>query len=262
MVSEIVGLQKVDKAWLDARPDLKVLGVNCTGLDLIDEAECERRGIKVISLRGETKFLKNILATAEHTIGLILALMRNTPWAFYDVLQGNWNREPFIGRELKGKTLGIVGPGRVGKQVSKIAKAFGMRVLTYDRGEPEENLTNILNEADVISLHIPLEGNEGFFSANKFASMKNGSYFLNTSRGAIIDEQALLLCLELGRLAGAALDVVQNEPDINPQLLEYARHHQNLLLTPHISGATMESMSKTRDFIAEKVKDYLQENGL
>ena len=256
----VTRLEKVSAELIQSLPNLKVVASSTTGEDHIDLEACKRCNVEVISLQGETEFLKDIPATAEHTIGLMLALMRNTPWAFYDVLQGNWDRNRWIGHELKRKILGIIGYGRVGKQVAKYARVFGIGVLSYEKNEPICNLYNILEEADIVSIHISLESNNGFFGKRCFEKMKENSFLINTSRGAVVSGGALLEVLESGKLAGAALDVVQNEPDISPELLEYAKCHQNLLITPHSGGCTRESMEATETFIAQKVKDYLQPN--
>lgn len=251
-----IKLDKVDKKVLNKYPKLEVVASPTTGLDHIDLKECKKRGIKVISLKEETEFLKTIPATAEHTMGLILSLVRRIPWAFDSVLSGEWDRESFKGRDLKDKTLVVVGYGRIGKMITKYAEVFGMKVYHGDRKE-KKALLKVLSKADIVTLHIPLEGNKNYFDKKCFQAMKKGSYFVNTSRGGIIDEQALLEALK-GRIAGAALDVVQGEPEVNPELLEYALDNDNLLLTCHIGGCTVESMTATEKFIAEKVKKYVK----
>ena len=250
-------LGKIDKKLLDSMPILEIIAQPTTGLDHIDLKECKKRGIKVISLKGETEFLRTIPATAEHTIALMLSLMRKIPWAFDDTLAGHWDREAWRGRELKGKTLLVVGNGRIGQMVTKYGQSFGMNVLTID--EPsKKKLLKLLPKADVVSVHIPLKNNSGYFERQCFEAIKKGSYLINTSRGDIISEWALLEALKKGRIAGAALDVVQGEPNINEDLIDYALDNTNLLITPHIAGATLESIKKTESFIAKKVKEYIK----
>lgn len=256
-------------------PSLKVIVSPTTGLDHIDLEACKRRGIVVLSLQGETDFLGTIPATAEHTWGLMLALTRRTPWAFDDVRKGCWQRDAFRGHDLKGKTLGIVGFGRVGEQVAKYAQTFGMGVVIFDPYSKVEwfndsdpyypmhhlTLVSLLQDADVVSIHVPLnDETRSMFGAEQFAAMKPGAVLVNTSRGEIIDEAALLEALESGKLAGAALDVISGERgDLwENKLLKYAREHDNLLITPHLGGCTVESMAATEVFMAKKLKRFLE----
>jgi D-3-phosphoglycerate dehydrogenase / 2-oxoglutarate reductase len=227
-----------------------------TGLDHIDHGE-----VPIISLQGETEYLRGVYATAEHTMALILALARKIPAAFEDVLDGEWDREIFQGMELRGKTLGIIGLGRVGKQVAHIAfKGLEMKVDAYD---PNDGLLyfrmfeRTLEKSDIITVHVPLNDETTLmFRAEQFAMMKPGALFVNTSRGAVVDEYALLLALESKHLGGAALDVMADEPFVNKDILEYARTHDNLLLTPHLGGNTLESRQKCQLFIADKIKKH------
>ena len=229
--------------------------VSCTtGTDHIDN-----RGIQLISLQGEADFLSGIWATAEHTWALILSLIRKVPWAFEDVKAGNWNREAWQGTELRGKTLGIVGHGRVGRQVEHIAKAFGMPVYISD---PKHfifyTFEYMLGRSDLVTIHVPLtDETRGMFGEREFKLMKPTAYFVNTSRGGVVDESALLDALEHGWIAGAALDVVCDEPNINPGLLEYAGTNSRLILSPHLGGNTIESRKNTQRFMTEKIRKYI-----
>lgn len=232
-----------------------------TGLDHIDTAYAKSRSIEVLSLKGETEFLKNVYATAEHTFALILALTRKIPFAHTDAVRGRWNRHEFIGSELNGKTLGIIGYGRVGKMVAGYARGFGMKVAAYDIGTG--NLNKLLKISDIISVHLPLNKNtEGMITAGLFAKMAKRPYFINTSRGHIVNERALLSALRSGRIKGAAIDVIKEARSRNignSPLIKYARAHDNLIITPHIAGATRESMEKTEVFIANKIARYLKD---
>lgn len=256
---------RVDREVMDSAPQLKLIASPTTGLDHIELEEAERRNIRVISLRGETRFLETIRATAEHTIALTLALLRRIPAAADHVSQGGWDRDRFQGRELYGKVVGVVGYGRLGSIVARYMKAFEARVLATDPGarpeavDPEISLVSLdvlLNASDVITLHAPL-GPEtmGLFGRPEFQAMKPGAWFVNTSRGGLVDESALLEALVAGRLAGAALDVLAGEPEIDPvnSLIRYARENDNLLITPHLGGCTLESMEKTEVFLSERV---------
>lgn len=260
----------IDAEVMAAAPHLKLIASPTTGLTHIDLAEAERRGIQVLSLYGETDFLKDVRATAEHTLGLILSLMRHTANASAQVRQGEWNRDLYRGSELYGKTAGIIGYGRLGRIVARYLRAFEMRVLacdpnidlaTVEDGVELTSLRKVLRQSDVVSLHVNLcEKTKGFFGAMEFGAMKPGSWFINTSRGELIDEAALLHAMNAGRVRGAALDVLSQEDARgmeNHPLVQYAQTHHNLLITPHIGGCTLESMEKTEVFLAEKLAQTL-----
>ena len=263
-----------DKPLFMAGNRLKVIVTPTTGLDHIDLEVAEQKGVTVLSLKGERAFLDQVYSTAEHAFGLLLALLRKIPSSFDAVKQYQWRRDLFRGRELDGKVLGLIGCGRLGTMMVRYATAFGMDVLVYDPYQkqlPEmitlcSSLYDLLSHSDVVSLHIPLnEETSGMLSRQEFEWMKSGSYLINTSRGAVIDEQALLDNLISGKLNGAALDVLCDEHLIgNNQghpLIEYAKEHDNLIITPHIGGAAYESVHKADMFIIDKLKKWLLENG-
>lgn len=259
---------KIDDEVLDKAKKMKVIASATTGLNHIDCKYAEKLGIKIISLKGETEFLDSVYATAEHTWALILSLLRNIPASVQHVFKYGWDRNTFKGLELYGKTLGIIGYGRLGKKVAHYGIAFGMEVLIYDIRKQQPNgkitfvsLKDLLNKSDIVTLHITHNAStHHFFDNNKISQMKNGSFIINTSRGEVIDEAALLNALKMGRIAGAALDVMCGENISNPRwlqsdpLLEYAKNHSNLIITPHLGGCTFESMEKTEIFIARKIK--------
>ncbi len=262
---------RVDKELLARGPRLRFIATPTTGLNHVDVVEAQRRGVSVISLRGETEFLEDVSATAEHTWGLLLALIRHIPAAHADVCAGRWCRNKFRGRELREKCLGVVGLGRLGRKVARIGLAFGMRVMACDldpnRHEEQVNichLDELLDRADIVSIHASYtEQNRNLIDAAALAKMKPGSILINTSRGELVDEHALLASLQTGRLAGCAVDVLSGEnsgvdgwPESDP-LVEYARTHDNLLLTPHLGGATFDSMAQTEVFIARKIVRFL-----
>jgi D-3-phosphoglycerate dehydrogenase len=262
---------RLDSYVFDHAPRLKIIVSPTTGLNHIDIEEAERRGLQVLSLRGETEFLKNVHATAEHTVTLALALLRHVPAAARDVLKGNWDRDSFKGYELGGKTLGVVGYGRLGRLVARLFRAFGTQVLTCDPNvSPQEvdpdivwlSFSELLEQSDIVSLHVDLNiKSKQFFGKAQFDGMKDGAWFINTARGELVDELALLDALKNEKLRGAALDVLQGEdargfPALS--LLSYAREHENLLITPHIGGCTFESMAKTELYLASRLDDLLR----
>jgi D-3-phosphoglycerate dehydrogenase len=262
---------RIDAEVMAAAPRLKIIVTPTTGLNHVDVDEAERRGIRVLSLRGEDEFLRDVRATAEHTVALMLSLLRHIPAALAHVQEGSWNREQFKGRELYGKTVGVVGYGRLGRIVGKYLRAFGTRVLVtdpkLDRDSVEPGITflslnQLVREADIVTLHVNLcDETRGFFGSRQFSMMKQGACFINTSRGELVDEATLLDALGSGRLAGAALDVVSGEYSgtmTNHPLVAYAREHDNVIITPHIGGCTVESMKKTELFLASRLAHLLR----
>jgi D-3-phosphoglycerate dehydrogenase len=256
---------RIDAEVMAAAPRLQVIVTSTTGLNHIDLEETRRLGIHVLSLRSENEFLAGVRATAEYTIALILSLLRHVPVALAHVKSGGWNRDQFKGSEVFGKTVGVVGYGRLGRIVARYFRGFDTRVLTSDPNVDAASvapdalvpLSQLLQEADVVTLHVNLCAETyGFFGHDQFAAMKQGAWFINTARGELVDESALLGALRSGQLGGAALDVLCEEQSAkmekNP-LVVYARDHDNLIITPHIGGCTAESMEKTELFLAERL---------
>lgn len=261
---------QINREVIDAGRHLKAIVTATTGLDHIDLAYAQTRNIAVLSLQGETDFLRSVSATAEHTWALLLSLLRRVVPASRAACHGEWNRDEFWGQELDGKRFGIVGLGRIGVKVARYGQVFGMEVGAYDPLTTSwlegiwraPSLSNLLERSEVLSLHVPLNAEtQGMLNADKFARLPVGSLLINTSRGRLIDELALVQALDEGRLAGAALDVLADELDANRRpnspLISYASQHDNLLITPHIGGATYESMAKTEMFMARKLKKFL-----
>jgi len=261
---------RIDEDIFRAAPRLRAVATNATGTDHIDARAAARHGVAVLSLKGETPFLRTIHATAEHTWGLLLALVRRLPAAADDVRAGRWRRDLFLGRELAGKRLGIVGFGRIGEKIARYGRAFGMDVHAHSKGPApravgvrfHRSLGSLLKISDVLTLHVPLAPDTvGLIGRSELTRLPKGALVLNTSRGAVMDEPALLRALRSGRVAGAALDVLAGEgkskfPKGNA-LAAHARRHDNLIITPHIGGATMESWAKTEVFMARKLARYL-----
>lgn len=261
----------IDAQMLMQARRLKYIVTPTTGLDHIDVEAAKQQGIEVLSLQGETEFLSTVTATAELTWGLLLALIRNIPAAYEDVLLGRWRRDHFKGTELKGKTLGIIGCGRLGSMVADYAQAFRMNVLAFDSNpEPRKGvqfvaLGNLLASSDIVSVHLPLaHDTRGFLRSAELAAVKPGALLVNTARGEIVDEAALVDALESGRLAGAAVDVLSRETSNDPdwmassRLLAYARTHRNVIVTPHVGGLTADSAEATNLFMIAKLERRLQ----
>jgi D-3-phosphoglycerate dehydrogenase / 2-oxoglutarate reductase len=250
---------EIDRELFAAAPQLRFLCSPTTGLNHIDLEEADRRGVRVISLRGEVDFLREIRATAEHTVGLMLSLLRHLPSAIEHVRQGGWDRDLFCGHELHNKTIGIVGYGRLGKLVAKYVSAFDARVLVSDpnvdaSGDStvqQVSLEKLLVESDIVTLHVNLcDQTIGFFDAKAFQRMRSGSW---------------LATLQSGKLSGAALDVLWDERSDgmpNHALVKYASQQDHLIITPHIGGCTTESMAKTETFLTEKLCAALQESSV
>ncbi len=259
----------LDKELFAAAPNLRVLVSATTGLDHIDLAAAADRGITVLSLKGEKEFLEELSATAELAWGLLLSLLRHIPQAAQSVKVGGWNRDDFRGKELRGKRLGILGFGRLGRMVAEYGRAFGMSIAAYDPYasdwptgvELRSAAEDLMEDAQVLSIHVPLnDETRGMMSGAMLARLPDGAVIINTSRGAVVDEAALLAALESGHLAGAGLDVVADELCGGPAqaLLDYARDHGNLIITPHMGGATDESMEKAEIFMAQKLVKFLE----
>ena len=235
-----------------------VVGRLGVGLDNIDVKACEARGMRVIPATGA-----NALSVAEYVIGTAMLLLRGAYASTADVAAGRWPRTALgQGRELAGKTLGLVGFGSIGQLTATLARALGMQVIAFDpavRGS-DATLVATLDElcasADVVSLHVPLlESTRNLFDARRIAAMKKGAVLINTARGGIVDEQAVAAALRSGHLGGAALDVFDQEP------LAASPHFEgcpNLVLTPHIAGVTRESNERVSSVIAAKVLEALR----
>ncbi|MFZ2904623.1 MAG: NAD(P)-dependent oxidoreductase [Cyclobacteriaceae bacterium] len=249
-------------------PSLKFVVSATTGLDHIDIQCLENRGVKLISLKGELDFLKTIPSTSEHTWALLLALVRNIPSAMTDVRLGNWNRDQFRGFQLKGRKIGIIGMGRTGSQVAQFAEVFGMTVLYFDpyvEGTPPfircASLTDMLSQSDIVSVHVHLSNDTNrMINADILSFAKEGSYWVNTSRGMIWDEQAVFDRLKSGWLKGVATDVLSTEFAIVKMspLWKALSEGMNVIITPHIGGATWDAMWHCEEFLVDKMKGLLK----
>jgi len=251
---------RVTAELLASAPRLRVVGRAGAGVDNIDVDACTRSGILVMNTPGS-----NAVSVAEHTFALMLSLARQVPRLAAASHAGRWEKSGAMGSELRGKTLGLIGLGRVGFNVARRAHAFEMRVIAHDpyvspdvaREEDVEmvSLDDLFARADFVSLHASLgPGTEKLISAANLKKMKRGSCLINTARGEMIDEAALADALRSGHIAGAALDVFSVEPPRNSPLTGLA----NVVATPHIAGSTIEAQEEVGTLIAEQVYDYLE----
>lgn len=258
----------LDEDFVSRAKNLRIIVSPTTGLNHIDLEACEKRNVMVVSLKGEAEFLSSITSTAELTISLMLEAVRHTGRAHNDVVnEGNWDRDSFRGRQLAGKKLGIIGMGRLGRIVAEYALAFRMEVVYFDDANVKDvpsgvktlGLNELLQTSDFVSLHANYKSeNHRMFSGREFELMKKGGWLINTARGELIDEASLLDALKSQSIAGAAIDVLENESvaiemGLSHPLIKYARENDNLIITPHIGGASSDAMEATEIFAAEKL---------
>ncbi|RMG46993.1 MAG: phosphoglycerate dehydrogenase [Acidobacteria bacterium] len=250
---------KVTAGVIKAAHRLRVVGRAGAGVDNIDVEAATNKGILVMNTPGG-----NSVSVAEHTLGLMLALARQLVHADQSMKQGRWEKKRFLGRELRGKTLGLIGLGKVGQEVARRAAYMGMRVIAFDPYISERlasdldvrlvDLDELYRTADIISLHASLnQATRRMINRDSLDRMKRGVYIINCARGELIDEEALLEALESGRVAGAGLDVFQNEPSPDPRLVG----HPRVIATPHIAASTLEAQELVGVVIAEQIRDYL-----
>jgi D-3-phosphoglycerate dehydrogenase len=250
---------KVTREVIEAGRNLKLIARAGAGLDNIDLEAAAARDIKVINSPESVT-----AAVAELTIGLMLSLARRIPRADRGMKLGLWEKSELIGTELRGKTLGIVGTGRIGRAVGYKAKAFLMDLLAYDIVMNEEfrertgcryvDLQTLLRESDFVTLHVALTPQtRHMIGRRELSLMKPTAFLINTSRGEIVDETALVEALREGRIAGAALDVYEREPPTDSPLLKL----ENVILTPHIGASTIEAQRDAGILIAKKIRETL-----
>lgn len=256
---------RIDGEVMDAGKNLVVISTYSVGYDHIDIEEATKRGIYVAHTPGVLTE-----AVADFTWALILAITRRVVEADKFIRSGKWNMpwqpELLVGREVYGKTLGIVGFGRIGKAVAKRAKGFDMKILVYDIAVDEEtakslgaevvDLDTLLRESDIVSLHVPLtEGTRHMIGENELKKMKRTAFLINTARGPVVDEKALIRALREGWIEGAGIDVFEKEPtDIDNELLKL----ENVVVTPHIASASLEARRKMSELSATAIVKILK----
>lgn len=255
---------KVTKDVIKSAGKLKFIARAGVGLDNVDVNEASKRGIIVMNAPGG-----NTVSTAEHTFSLILALSRNIPQANLSIKKGEWNRKKFMGVELCGKTLGVIGLGRIGAEVARRALSFKMKVIASDPfliperasaiGVESVSLDALLRQSDFITVHTPLTGKtRHIIGAKNLKKMKKGVRIVNCARGGIVDEKALVEEIEAGRVFGAALDVYENEPPGASRIIGMDR----VVTTPHLGASTEEAQVNVAIDVAEALKDALTNKGI
>lgn len=249
---------QVNQELIDAAPQLKIIARAGVGLDNVDTEYAQQKGI-IVCFTPDA----NSLSVAELTIGLMMALLRRIPEARQDTLTGGWNRIKFTGTELYGKTFGLIGMGRIGSMTATRARAFGMNIIAADPYLTSDapvlkklngrlvSLDELLAESDVISCHSPLTPDtRKMLTYSHFSKMKPDAFFINTSRGEVVDERGLTQALLEHKLAGAALDVREIEPPEQSPLNQM----ENVILTPHIAAFTVEAQERVVDSVCEDVR--------
>ncbi len=243
---------------------MKVIGRAGAGVDNIDAKAATRMGIVVMNTPGG-----NTISTAEHTMAMMMSLARNIPQSFQSLQNDKWDRKKYTGTELYGKTLGVIGLGKVGREVAARAKAFGMNVIGYDPllaadaatalGLETVSVEDVIRKSDFITVHTPLtEETRGILGEKAFSICKRGVRIINCARGGIVDEEALLKALESGQVAGAAFDVFVKEPPVGNPLLK----HPKVIATPHLGASTEEAQEKVAKQIADQIVDFFKGRGI
>lgn len=249
---------KVTDAVMEKMAGLKIIGRAGVGVDNIDVPAATRRGLVVVNAPDA-----NTIATAEHTFALMLAMVRKLCLANASIRRGEWDRSSFMGSELFGKTLGIIGFGRIGQEVAKRARAFEMNVLAYSRsitpekagaaGAQARSLEEILTSSDIITVHTPATPEtKGLLGEENLRKTKPGVMIINAARGGIVDEAALKRLLDSGHIAAAALDVFTQEPPESYELMQM----EQVTATPHIAASTREAQLKVARVVAEEVLNF------
>jgi (S)-sulfolactate dehydrogenase len=254
---------QVNPEMLARAPALQAVGRLGVGLDNIDLVACSAQGVTVYPATGA-----NDIAVAEYVIATVMLLARNAYGASQEVISGKWPRQSCIGREIRGQVLGLVGCGEIARETARLAQALGMTAIAYDpyvdvgdsvweKIERSESLQELFAAADVISLHVPLnDSTRSLIGAEALSGAKPGALLVNTSRGGVVDEAALVAALKGGLLGGAAIDVFASEPLGEASGQQFAGI-PNLILTPHIAGVTEQSNVRVSSMIADTVAQHL-----
>ena len=256
----------INSEQIEKASNLRLIVTATTGATHIDAKALSERGIPLLTLKGETKFLRNITPAAEHTWALLMACARQLPSAISHVETGLWNRTEFPGLMLKDRTIGIIGFGRIGRWVAKYAEAFGMTIQFHDpytTDAPdyaeETELPKLLQSSDIVTTHMHVtDETRGLLSRELLSEIKHGAILVNTARGELADENAILQLLKSGQIAAVGIDVLQDEPEITKsELWKYSLDHKNVIITPHIGGYCPDAVAKVVRFSCQLVKKEL-----
>ena len=256
----------LNERYLKKFTNLKYILTNVTGLDKLDLVYIKKKKIKIFSLKNQTRFLKKISSTAEFTFALILALLRKIPSAHQSVILSKDNRYQFVGENLRNKTLGIVGLGRNGKLISRYAKAFGMKIIYNDIKAKKKNFVSIkklFRSSDIISINVEFnQKTEKFINWNLLKNIKKSAFIVNTSRAEILDQKSIIKAINKKLLSGVALDFLEKNKNQytkdSIKLINLAKKNKNIILTPHLGGATKSSFNDTEKFVFENFNKYVQ----
>ena len=249
--------------------NLKLVVTATTGASHMDQRALEQRGVPLLTLKGQNEILQELTPAAEQSWLLLMACARHFRGAIHHVEDSQWNRVEFPGLMLKGKTIGIIGLGRIGSWMACYATAFGMKVQAYDPFNDEVNdgiemvdINHLLSTSDFITVHVHLTPETAqIIDAERIKLFKRGSIFINTSRAELVDIKALINALKEGRIVAVGVDVLFNEPDIkNDPLWQHSIDHYNVIISPHIGGYCPEAVIKVVEFSAKRILKYFANN--
>jgi phosphoglycerate dehydrogenase-like enzyme len=247
---------------------LKVINTCSTGLNHIDIKYCEENNIEVWSLKEDYELISDLPSTSELAFGLMLSLLRNIPSGFDDVKNGNWNYEPFVGHQIRGLTVGVIGYGRLGKIMCRLFDGWGVKILVddpyeYNIDERDSKVLSkrLLNTSDVVFLHTHVtDETRGMVDDEFLSKMKQGSYLINTARGELVNEESVIKSIEEGHLKGYGTDVIRDEfgNRENSKLVEFAKDPtSNIVITPHVGGMTFEGQTKAFHWAVSKFRSVV-----
>jgi D-3-phosphoglycerate dehydrogenase len=245
---------------------VKVINTASTGLNHIDLDYCKENKIDVWSLKEDYELINDLPSTSELAFGLMMSLMRNIPKSFHSVRDGNWDYEPYVGHQIKGKTIGVIGYGRLGKIMCRLFDGWGVKVLVddpyesnIDKRDSKVSRKRLLNDSDVVFLHTHVTNEtRGMVDQEFLSKMKQGSYLINTARGELVNEDSIIESIRRGHLKGYGTDVIKDEfGNIqNSKLVEFSINpNNNVVITPHIGGMTIEGQTKAYHWAINKFKD-------
>lgn len=258
---------RIPSGCIEQAPRLKLIVTSTTGADHIDQDALAKRQIPLMTLKGQTGLLREFSGAAEHSWLLLMACARRLRGAVEDVCEGNWDRQQFPGMVFRGKTLGLIGCGRIGSWMARYAAAFDMSVVAYDPyaaefppGVQRVELDELLQMTDFVSVHVGLcAETRGLLSSERIRRLRQGAIVINTSRGEIVDELALAEAVKEGRVSAVGADVLQGEPEVraNPLWLA-AKTNPNIIITPHIGGFCPETVDRAVEFSCDRILKFFE----